>query len=44
MKHTILGFCGIKVAKITEFAIVKNAMPEKREKWINRVKELGSRI
>ena len=44
MRHTILGFCGIKVAKITEFAIVKNAMPEKREKWINRVKELGSRI
>mgnify|MGYP001818879644 FL=1 len=44
MKHTILGFCGIKVAKITEFAIVKNAMPEKREKWINRVKEPGFRI
>ena len=42
MKRTILGFCGIKIVKITELAIVRNSSPESREKWIARVKELGS--
>lgn len=42
MKRTILGFCGIKVVKITEFAIVRNALPQKREKWLSMVKKLGA--
>lgn len=42
MKHTILGFCGIKVVKITELAIVRNSMSQTREKWIEMVKGLGS--
>jgi putative NADPH-quinone reductase len=42
MKRTILGFCGIKVVKITEFAIIRNSLPQMREKWISMVERLGS--
>ena len=42
MKRTILGFCGIKVVKITEFAIVRNSLPQKREIWLSMVKKLGA--
>lgn len=43
MKRTILGFCGIKVTQITEFAPVKGSTPQQREKWVNIVKALGSK-
>ena len=43
MKRTILGFCGIKVVKITEFATVKDSSKQQREKWIAMAKDLGSR-
>jgi len=42
MRRTILGFCGIKVMKITELAIVRNALPQKRDKWISMAERLGS--
>ena len=42
MKRTILGFCGIKVVKITEIAIVRNSLPKMRSKWISMAKKLGS--
>jgi hypothetical protein len=42
MKRTILEFCGIKVVKITEFGIVRDSLPQKREKWISKVKQLGA--
>lgn len=42
MKRTILEFCGIKVAKITETGIVRDSLPQKREKWISKVKQLGA--
>lgn len=42
MKRTILGFCGIKVVKITELAIVRSSTSQTREKWIKMVKGLGS--
>jgi len=42
MKHTILGFCGIKVVKITELAIVRHSLPKVREKWISKIKKLGA--
>ena len=44
MKRTILGFCGIKVVKITEFAPVISSTQQLREKWITRAKNLGLRI
>lgn len=42
MKHTILGFCGVKVKKITEIAIVRNSPPKARDKWITMVRRLGA--
>ena len=41
MKRTILGFCGIKVTKISEFAPVKGSTQQQREKWIALARELG---
>jgi len=41
MKRTILGFCGIKVIKIIEFAIVKNSSLDQRQKWLAIAKKLG---
>ena len=43
MKRTILGFCGIKVVKISEFAPIKSSSQHQREKWIALAKELGSK-
>jgi len=44
MKRTILGFCGIKVTKITEFSPIKESTPQQREKWVNIVKAYGSKV
>ena len=44
MRRAILGFCGIKVVKITELAIVRSSLPEKRDKWISMVERLGSNV
>lgn len=43
MKRTILGFCGIKVVKISEFALIKSSSQQQREKWITVAKKLGSK-
>jgi len=43
MKSTILGFCGIKVTKITEFSPVTGSTQEQREGWIEKVKQLGEK-
>ena len=43
MKRTILEFCGIKVAKITEFAPIRDSSKEQREKWIALAKEQGEK-
>jgi NAD(P)H dehydrogenase (quinone) len=42
MKRTILGFCGIKVVKISEFTPIKGSNRQQREKWITVAKGLGS--
>lgn len=43
MKRAILGFCGIKVVKISEFAPLKGSSQEQKEKWIAIAKGFGSR-
>jgi hypothetical protein len=43
MKRTILGFCGIKVVKISEFSPVKGSSRQQREQWIALASELGSK-
>jgi len=42
MKRTILGFCGIKVVKITELAMVRGSTAGKRKKWLAMVNRLGA--
>lgn len=42
IRRTILGFCGINVVKISEFAPVKGSSEQQRKKWIVIAKELGS--
>ncbi len=44
MKRTILGFCGIGPIRITEFGPVRHATAPQREKWIAKVKTLGSQV
>jgi putative NADPH-quinone reductase len=41
MKRTILGFCGIKVTRLTAFGPIKNADEPKRIKWLASAKKLG---
>jgi putative NADPH-quinone reductase len=41
MKKATLEFCGVKPVKITTFGSVKNSTPEKRGKWLAKVKDLG---
>ncbi|NOR43567.1 MAG: flavodoxin family protein [Gammaproteobacteria bacterium] len=41
MKRTILGFCGIKVVKISELSLMKTSSQQQREKWIAIAKNLG---
>ena len=43
MKRTILGFCGIKVNRISEFSPIKDSSKEKRDKWLKIAKELGKK-
>lgn len=43
MKRTILGFCGIKVVKISEFALIKGSSQQQKVKWVTRAKDLGSK-
>ncbi|MDR6784411.1 NAD(P)H dehydrogenase (quinone) [Pedobacter africanus] len=41
LKKSTLEFCGIKPVKVTYVGIVKTATPEKRQKWINQIYNLG---
>ncbi len=41
MKHTILGYCGIKTLRITEFSPVHGAGAAKRDKWMAQARRLG---
>ncbi len=41
MKNTILGFCGIKVIRITEFATIKESSEKQRDKWVSVAKNYG---
>jgi NAD(P)H dehydrogenase (quinone) len=43
MKRTILGFCGIKPVRATEFAVVRGSTPEQHARWIAQAGELGKR-
>src|SRR4030066_1487837 len=44
MKKTILGFCGVKPVKISEFGPIKMSTEEQRHKWLLKARELGEKI
>lgn len=44
MKRTILGFCGIKVKRITEFSPIKRSAEEKRHQWLKQAEALGKKV
>ncbi|WP_122223700.1 NAD(P)H-dependent oxidoreductase [Pseudomonas syringae group genomosp. 3] len=43
MVRTILGFCGIKTKRLTEFAPVHSATEQQRQEWILQAQRLGKR-
>lgn len=44
MKRNILQFCGVTPVRITEIGPVKPSSPEKRVKWLDKVKRMGAKI
>lgn len=44
MKRNILQFCGITPVRITEIGPVKPSSPEKRDKWLEKVKRMGAKL
>jgi len=44
MKHTILGFCGIKTRRLAEFSPVRPSSETQRQNWLRRAELLGSRV
>ena len=42
MRNNILGYCGIKTVRITEFNRVSSSQESTRLKWLEKVKRLGS--
>ena len=43
MVRTILGFCGIKTRRLTEFAPVRPSSEEQRQSWLRKAEGLGVR-
>ena len=44
MRRTILGFCGIKPVRIFSIGPVKGSRQHKRESWIQKARDIGSRL
>ena len=44
MKKTILEFCGMKPVRITDIGPIKGSTEEKRKRWIEQVRRLGSQL
>ncbi|MDH4870328.1 NAD(P)H-dependent oxidoreductase [Pseudomonas sp. BN515] len=43
MVRTILGFCGIKTRRLTEFSPVRPSSEEQRQTWLRKAETLGTR-
>lgn len=41
MKHTILGFSGVKPVAVSDFGPVKSSTPAQREKWLAQARGFG---
>jgi len=43
MKDSVLKFCGVSPVRSTSIGSVRFSTPEKREKWVQQVRQLGAR-
>ncbi|MBN2738215.1 MAG: NAD(P)H-dependent oxidoreductase [Spirochaetales bacterium] len=43
MINSILGFCGIKTKRISQYSPIKNTAPLKLRKWIDQCREKGAK-
>jgi putative NADPH-quinone reductase len=43
MRKSVLGFCGVKPVKVSQFGPVKHSAPAKREKWLGKARAMGHR-
>ncbi|MBL1220233.1 NAD(P)H-dependent oxidoreductase [Chryseobacterium sp. L7] len=43
LRKSTLEFCGVKPVKVTYIGIIRNSTEAQREKWLQKVKELGKR-
>ena len=43
MKHTILGFCGIKTTGISEFTPMHGSVQKTREQWLSNATAMGKK-
>ena len=41
LKKATLKYCGVSKIKISEFTPIKTSSPEKREKWLKKVENMG---
>ncbi|WP_139995129.1 NAD(P)H-dependent oxidoreductase [Paenibacillus paridis] len=44
MKRNILQFCGITPVRITELGPIKPSSPERRAEWLEKAKQLGTKL
>ncbi|MGC5774548.1 NAD(P)H-dependent oxidoreductase [Paenibacillus pabuli] len=42
MKSNILKFCGVSPVRVTEISPIKNSTEVFRQKWLDKIKEMGS--
>ncbi|VXC42133.1 putative NADPH-quinone reductase (Modulator of drug activity B) [Pseudomonas sp. 8Z] len=43
MIRTLLGFCGIRTRRLSEFSPVRTSSEEQRQSWLRKAQSLGSR-
>ena len=44
MVRTILGFCGIRTRRLSEFTPVRPSSEEQRQSWLRKAEALGSSV
>jgi putative NADPH-quinone reductase len=42
MRKSVLGFCGVRPVRVSQFGVVKRSSPEKRAKWLHEATKLGA--
>jgi putative NADPH-quinone reductase len=42
MRKSVLGFCGVRPVRVSQFGVVKRSSPGKRAKWLHEATKLGA--